>query len=328
MLRTNLVITLIAIASLSTAARAATDENTFKLALVDHPGQMSWSAEGFKIIEMSAKPGGTEIGLRGQDASGRLTFLGFMFLFPEKAPLTSAKCLDGVVGPEKKSLPSLKIIGNEEIKSGSLPVSLVSYTAKGEGGKTLYTVRGFVANADVCGDLEIYSYTPLSLQNSSLRKIFSSVQLNEKYAPQFKDLFLYAQILYQHHMYAPAAPVYEKALAKLNDDPSSTKTMKRIMTDQAGMSYGMSGNVAKARAIFEKAVAVDPDYPLYYYNLACADAEEKNLAGAKKHLQEAFDRKANAIPGEGMPDPTQDDSFLPYRNNKEFWTFVQGLGGK
>ncbi len=146
--------------------------------------------------------------------------------------------------------------------------------------------------------------------------------------PQFKDLFLYAQTLYQHRMYAPAAPVYEKALAKLNDDPGSTKTMKRVITDQAGMSYGMSGNIAKARAIFEKAIAADPDYPLYYYNLACADAEEKNLAGAKKHLQEAFDRKANAIPGEHMPDPTQDDSFLPYRNNKEFWTFVEGLSGK
>jgi hypothetical protein len=328
MLRTNLVLTLIAIASLSTAASAATDDN-FKLALVDHPGQLSWSAEGFKIIESSAKPGGTEIGLRGQDASGGFTFLGFLFLFPEKAPLTSAKCLDGVVGPEKKSSPSLKIVGNEEMnRSGNLPVSLVSYTAKGEDGKTLYTVRGFVANGDVCGDLEIYSYTPLSLQDSNLRKIFSSFQLNEKYAPQFKDLFLYAQILYQHRMYGPAAPVYEKALAKLNDDPGSTQTMKRVLTDQAGMSYGMSGNIAKARAIFENAVAADPDYPLYYYNLACADAEEKNLAGAKKHLQEAFDRKANAIPGEGMPDPTQDDSFLPYRNNKEFWTFVQGLRGK
>ena len=129
-------------------------------------------------------------------------------------------------------------------------------------------------------------------------------------------------------MYGPAAPVYEKALVKLNEDSSSTKTMKRVITDQAGMSYGMSGNISKARAIFEKAIAADPDYPLFYYNLACADAEEKNLAGAKKHLQEAFDRKANVVPGENMPDPSQDDSFLPYRSNKEFWAFVEGLGGK
>jgi hypothetical protein len=64
---------------------------------------------------------------------------------------------------------------------------------------------------------------------------------------------------------------------------------------------------------------------LYYYNLACADAEEKKLADARRHLQEAFARKANLISGEAMPDPTKDDSFLPYRNDKDFWTFVKGL---
>jgi hypothetical protein len=329
MVRTKLLLTVMAIAYLSALANT-TGDNAFKLALVDHPGQLSWSAEGFKVIESSAKPGGREIGIRGHDQSGQLTFLGFLFLFPEKAPMTSAKCLDGVVGPEKKSNASLKIVGTQEVSQpDSVPVSLVSYTSKGEGGKTLYTVRGFVANGDICGDLDIYSYTPLRLQDSNLKKIFSSFQLDEKYIPKFADVFLYAQILYQHHMYGPAAPVFEKALVKLNEtsDPG-TKTMKRVVTDQAGMSYGMSGDVPKARGIFEKAVAVDSDYPLYYYNLACADAEEKNLAGAKKHLQEAFDRKANVIPGESMPDPTRDDSFLPYRSNKEFWTFVEGLGGK
>jgi len=174
-------------------------------------------------------------------------------LFPEKAPLTSAKCLDGVTGPEKKSNASLKIVGNEEISQpGNLPVSLVSYTARGEGGKTLYTVRGFVATGDICGDLEIYSYAPLSSKDSALKKIFSSFRLDEKYAPKFTDLFLYAQILYQHKMFGPAGPVYEKALVKLNEDSSSTTTMKRVITDQAGMSYGISGNIPKARAILRK----------------------------------------------------------------------------
>jgi len=328
--RTNLLLTLFAITCLSTAPYAAANDDAFKLALVDHPGQLNWSAEGFKIVESSAKPGGNEIGIRGQDQSGGQTFLGFLFLFPEEAPLTSAKCLDGVIRPEKKSTPSLKIVGTEEISQpGSLPVSLVSYTAKGEGGKTLYTVRGFVATGGICGDLEIYSYAPLSVQDSNLKKIFSSLRLDEKYVPKFTDQLLYAQILYKQQMYGSAAPVFEKALLKLNEDPGQNqKTMQRVLTDQAGMSYGISGNIRKARAIFEKAIAADPDYPLYYYNLACADAEEKNLAGAKKHLQEAFDRKANVIAGEKMPDPTQDDSFLPYRDNKDFWTFVQRLGGK
>jgi hypothetical protein len=52
----------------------------------------------------------------------------------------------------------------------------------------------------------------------------------------------------------------------------------------------MSGDIPKARTLFEKAVAEDSDYPMYYYNLACADVEEENLAGTRNHLQQAFAR--------------------------------------
>ena len=101
--------------------------------------------------------------------------------------------------------------------------------------------------------------------------------------------------------------------------------MRRVTTDEAGMAYGMSGDIPKARAIFQAALAKDPDYPLYYYNLACADAEEKKLADARVHLQQAFDHKANVIPGETMPDPTKDGSFLPYQHDNDFWNFVKSL---
>ena len=77
--------------------------------------------------------------------------------------------------------------------------------------------------------------------------------------------------------------------------------------------------------MIEKGIAEDPDYPLNYYNLACADAGENKLADAKIHLRQAFDRKGNVVPGRMIPKPTQDDSFLPYRGDKEFWTFLEQL---
>jgi len=129
-------------------------------------------------------------------------------------------------------------------------------------------------------------------------------------------------------MFKAAAPIFEAALTKLTNDAApwpSVKTAKRVITDHAGMSYGMSGEIGKARAIFEKALTEDPDYPMYYYKLACADAEERKLGDARLHLQAAFDRKANMISVESMPDPTKDDSFLPYRQNRDFWTFVEHL---
>ncbi len=312
-----------------TAAQARSDSN-FKLALPDHRGQLRWSAEGFKIIQSSAKPNGHEIGIRGRDETGRLTFLGFLFLVPEQAPLTSAKCRDSALQPEKKGNPTLKIIGtSENAQPGTLPVSVVTYTVNDAGGRTLYIVRGFVAAGDMCGDLELYGNASVTSEDQDVKKILASYQLDENYVPKFNDVLLYAQILYNAQMYKAAAPVFEMALTKVGENPGpSAKTMRRVVTDQAGMSYGMSGDIAKARAIFEKASEEDPDYPMYYYNLACADAEEKNLAGAQKNLQKAFDRKENVIPGEKMPDPTTDDSFLPYRENKEFWAFLEGLRTK
>jgi hypothetical protein len=313
------------------AVAQTTNDADFKLALPEHRGQLSWSADGFKIIQSSAKPNGQELGIRGRDESGRLTFLGFLFLFPEQAPLTSASCRDGVMDPEKKSDANLKILGtSDSTRPGGPPVSLVSYTTRGDKGKTVYMVRGFTGTGDICGDLEFYSDTPITADDAPLKKAFASYYFDENYSPQINDVFIYAQVLYQAHMYKAAAPIFEIALAKLSEKPDTAfmrdaKTTRRVLTDQAGISYGMSGDIQKARSLFEKAIVEDPDYPMYYYNLACADAEDKNLAGAREHLQQAFARKANVISGEAMPDPTTDDSFLPYRGNKEFWKFLTSL---
>jgi hypothetical protein len=81
----------------------------------------------------------------------------------------------------------------------------------------------------------------------------------------------------------------------------------------------------RSRQLLCQGGAWQDELQLYYYNLACADAEEGKLADARKHLQQAFARKANVIPGETMPDPTKDDSFLPYRSNKDFWAFIENL---
>jgi tetratricopeptide (TPR) repeat protein len=302
----------------------------FKLALANHNGQLSWSVDGFKIVQSSAKQNGHEIGIRGTDSSGHLSFLGFLFLFPEQAPMTSAKCRDGVIEPEKKENKSMQVLNTTEIaEPNALPVTVVDYTERGDDGNTGYMVRGFVATADICGDLEFYGDQPIHAADPNLHRIFANFRLDPNYVPQFVDVFLYAQILYDTHRFAAAGPFFEEALVKLKTAPDQdVKTMTRVLTDQAGMSYGISGNIAKSRSIFEQAIVSDPDYPMYYYNLACADAQEHKLDDARRYLQQAFDRKANVIHGESMPDPTQDDSFTPYRDNKQFWSFVESLHSK
>jgi hypothetical protein len=313
----------------STGQEAAMGE--YKLAFPNHNGQLRWSAPGFKIIQSSVKPNGNEIGLRGQDETKRITFLGFLFLFSDQAPLTSAKCRDGVMEPEKKANKSLKVLNTSEVKrDGALPLDLVTYTTDVRGSKTQHMVRGFIADGDICGDLEFYSDSTISVDDNAIKNAFASYELDQTHVPRFNDVFLYAQMLYNMHSYKAAGPMFEAALAKMREEhpPGNETTMTRVLTDQAGMSYGISGDISKTRAIFQKAIVADPNYPLYYYNLACADAVEKKLKDAEVHLQQAFDRKANVTAGESMPDPTKDDSFLPYRNDEKFWAFVEGLHAK
>ncbi|HEY1897623.1 MAG TPA: tetratricopeptide repeat protein [Terracidiphilus sp.] len=320
----------VAAAGQAASTGQAAGKADFKLVLANHNGQVQWKAAGFKITETSAKPDGREIGIRAQDASGRLSFLGFLFEVPEQGPVTSAKCRDGSLEQEKASDPTFKQTRMSEVaRTDRIPVSVVDYSVQGKGGTPAYSVRGFVASGNICGDLEVYSAEPIRSEDPDLLQIFQSFQLDEHYQPGFNDVFFYAQVLANSKEFAAAGPLFERALTLVKDAKGvDTKLWRRMATEQAGMSYGISGDTTKARAIFEAAIANDPDYPMYYYNLACADAQEKNLAEARKHLQQAFDRKANTLPGESMPDPTTDDSFTPYSNDKDFWSFLEGLRSK
>jgi tetratricopeptide (TPR) repeat protein len=124
-----------------------------------------------------------------------------------------------------------------------------------------------------------------------------------------------------------AAPYYKASLDAIPSDANSI-VPRRVTTDQLVMSLGMSGDIKDSRAVAGKAIATDPDYPLNYYNLACADAEQGDATSAKLHLQQAFDRQANVLKGESMPDPTKDDSILKLKKNEAFWAFVLTLPKK
>lgn len=325
-MRFGILLAILACATVVPAAGQTPETlSDFRLALPTHLGQLSWHAEGFKIIQSSAKSNSKEIGIRGENKPDRLTFLGFLFVVDGNTALTSAGCRDGALKVDSEDNPSLRTLNTSEVLlPGNPPIQIVRYSEKDNQGKTWYSLRGFVARGDLCGDLEFYRDGPIDANDPLLKQVFGTFRLDPTYVPQFRDVFVYGEILYRRGDYRAAAPIFEQALAKLPAGKGQ-QTMRRVTTDEAGMAYGMAGDLKKARAIFNQGIARDPDYPLNYYNLACADAEQGDLKDARIHLQEAFARKANVIRGESMPNPTMDDSFLPYRHNKEFWKFVRSL---
>ena len=135
---------------LATSAIAALAQSSdYRLALPDHGGQLKWSINGFTIVQNSAKPNGREIGVRGRDASGQMTFLGFLFLAPESAPMTSGSCRDAAIAADKKADPTLTVGSTSAApRTGGPPVALATYTTTNRDGSKRYTLRGFVATGD------------------------------------------------------------------------------------------------------------------------------------------------------------------------------------
>jgi tetratricopeptide (TPR) repeat protein len=311
----------LALAILSCSALAQSPDMTssgFILALPTH-GRLHLEAPTFQIVEASAKATGTEFGLRGDDKLASVGLLVFLFRYPEEAPLTGEKCRDAILRHLKQDDPRMELESERVITRLTIPLAIAQYSVGQR-----HMVRAFAASEDLCADIEFSSQRSISPELSIIGKALASVTFDPHDEPSFREVFYYAQVLFDHKMMKAAAPIFEQSLGLLPPQPANEK-WRRIATDQAVMAYGISGDNGKARQLLNRAIELDSQYPLNYYNLACTDAEEGNAKEAQIHLQQAFDRKKNMIPGEPFPDPTQDDSIQKLKNDKQFWAFVKSL---
>lgn len=128
--------------------------------------------------------------------------------------------------------------------------------------------------------------------------------------------------------YESAIPPYQKALDLEKQNRTLSKTLWKVLVDNLGMAYGISGNLDKAKETFEYGISKDPDYPLFYYLMACTYAEKEDMDKAIEYLKLAFDRSENMIPGEKIPDPAKDDSFERFMKNEKFLAALKELKQK
>lgn len=134
-----------------------------------------------------------------------------------------------------------------------------------------------------------------------------------------------ASIAYLKHDYPQAIRLYTAALDIHRKAPALDRDRWRMVVDNLGMSYGISGDNQSAKKIFEYGISVEPDYPMFHYNRACALAELGDPGGALAELKAAFANKHNMIAGERMPDPRTDSSFRRYMRDENFRRVVNDL---
>ena len=151
---------------------------------------------------------------------------------------------------------------------------------------------------------------------------------DERIAKETMQLVAQASAAYLKQDYKKAIQLYGKALDLERKQPTLDKNIWRVVVDNLGMSYGISGDNSKAKEVFEYGLSKDATYPMFYYNLACAHAEMNDLDNAIKNLSLAFSYKANMIPGEQMPDPARDDPFARFLSNPRFRKLLEEINSK
>jgi tetratricopeptide (TPR) repeat protein len=234
----------------------------------------------------------------------------------------TASCRESL--EQKTKHPPVKIDDVRFSRSGDMDV--MRYTVKEFRGQlinqeSLFACQ-FYDNAYI--DLHVSKINYTSADESLFADVLNSMHI-DKVQHSSTELLQEASRLYLQHDYKSAIGPYSQALELEKTDPKLGKPLWYVLIDNLGMSYGITGDLQKARETFEYGVSKDSTYPLFYYNLACTYAEMQDTAQAESYLKKAFDNKANVLPGETMPDPRTDDSFKKLMKNKEFREVAESL---
>jgi tetratricopeptide (TPR) repeat protein len=342
MKRISLAFSALLLISPSPAALPQATQPQEKL-LVSYPGK-TWAVEidspGFVVERSERQPDGRQYFLANDPATGLILSA---MLEKGKGPADSKTCPD-YLRNRVKSLPAG--ISATEIRSSQIAdLAVIEYlipTAQ----KIPVRQKNFVAcltNEDVYVDLHFskvqFHDSDESLFTDVLKKVrIADVSASAPTAPSpdatpaspppgasSMDFFRDGSQYFVASDFRKAIGPYQTALDLEKKNPQLDHTMWRVLVDNLGMAYGITGDLRHSEETFNYGLSKDRDYPMFYYNLACVNAERNDMDKAIDYLKKAFELKANAIPGEGVPDPRQDDSFQRFMSNDRFRKFADSL---
>jgi hypothetical protein len=185
----------------------------------------------------------------------------------------------------------------------------------------------FAAGPHTCAEMHLTKsgYTPADAPLIDAQ--LDAFHFDPAYRPVAQDYAVIAGLFYETKAdYREAALFYRRALDVL-PRTTATRDLRRNLTDQLSVSYAVYGDFLASYHVNEDAITADPAYPYFYYNLACVDAEMHNPLDARRHLEAAFLRRFNTLPGEQLPNPSLDSSIQKLRSDRKFWSYVKSVSG-
>lgn len=329
----TLVLSLTALLYLSGGAIAEAQEANSDAPAIWLPGK-PWAlvlgAPGFTVKQNEIQPDGRRYFL-AENVKTRAVVS--VYLEAAKGPTTAAECKRSLEARAKQNA-NLGLKGVAYREAGDMEI--LEYTIAEADGMPLNQRNLFACwgKEDAFVDMHLSKVFFKAADQPVFDAILQSVHFVEK-APTKETVptgssleFLQEGSRYfLAHQYREAIVPYQKALDIEKSTPVLDKTRWRVLVDNLGMSYGITGDLSRAKEVFEYGVSKDPEYPMFYYNLACVAAEKRDADDAKSFLKLAYAYRANMILGETLPDPRVDDSFQRLLLQKEFRQFVDSLFG-
>jgi tetratricopeptide (TPR) repeat protein len=279
------------------------------------------------IPEIQVRPDGQEVQMKALDRPDGLYITTFL---QHVSFLASAeKCRDAWWPDTKKAPVPHDNLRETEVKDGIARVEFMITEFKG---MTVHqkNLHAYLGGGDLCAEIHL---SKISFEPKD-QKLFDDVVASAKISleavapngqgsstPPERDgtyYFQEASKLYLQQKYPEATDLYLKALEQEGRHRTLSQNLTRVLIDNLGMSYGMIGKLDQAKATFEFGLKQDPEYPMFFYNLACYYGEVNQMDDALAQLRLAYKYKANSIPGEGIPDPLKDDSFQRFVGNEAF----------
>lgn len=186
-----------------------------------------------------------------------------------------------------------------------------------------HSVNAYLSYQGYWIDVQIakLSYTPAD--KAYFDFIINSIQIENPKRRNQSEEFLFGTYAFYRKDYAQAISFYTPLLQMEREEILLDKKTWRIAVDNLAMSYGINKKYEQCLQVLEYGIKLDPNFPNFYYNKACAYAEQSDLDAAMQNLELAFTNKSFVLNGEKMPNPREDESFLKYLSNPVFQSFLK-----
>lgn len=291
------------------------------LSLPELPWSLEITATGFVVEEREIAPNGEAARLEAVNKASGVILSAFLEKAAKKGD--SKVCREYYWNRAKQSPFRKEQISMREV--GSLAV--VEYVVPNHLGQELNqkNVNAYLAEGEYWIDVHVSKAGYKAGGEDPLQPVLKGIRINHAYAPTASDRFDFGNTYYRQKNYKKAVSHYENALELEKQHSSLPRNVWLVLVDQLGMSYGISGDLAKSQHLYEWALTKEPEYPMFYYNLACSFAEMGNLDKAIENLRLAYKFKQRSLPGGSIPNPRKDSSFAKYLDNPDFKAALSNL---